>query len=61
MKSRTSAVGFLVAIFVFFLGLLISGELKSSDGSLMESVPLYLAIAVPGGLLAAWIASRGRR
>ncbi|MFF9866330.1 hypothetical protein ACF1G0_13010 [Streptomyces sp. NPDC013953] len=62
MSSRkTTTVGALAAIWIFFLGLLISNQLKSPDGDLGQSLIIFAVIAVPGGVLAGWLAGAGRR
>lgn len=58
---KQGTTGVLVAIFVLFLGMLIHSQLQAPDGKLGEALLIYTAIAVPGGLLAAWIAGTGRR
>ncbi|MFE6162724.1 hypothetical protein ACFQ7F_27840 [Streptomyces sp. NPDC056486] len=62
MRAPTSKrTGMLVAAFVFFFVLLISSEFMTDDGSVTQAALLYAAIAVPGGLLVFWVATRGRR
>ncbi|MGW7082659.1 hypothetical protein ACWGH2_04045 [Streptomyces sp. NPDC054871] len=53
--------GMLVTAFAFFFVLLISSEFMTDDGSVAQSALFYAAIAVPGGLLVYWVATRGRR
>ncbi|MFZ4268631.1 hypothetical protein [Streptomyces arboris] len=62
MRTLTSKkLGSIIAVFAFFFILVITGELMAEDGSLTQSVLAYLAVAVPGGLLVFWVATRGRR
>ncbi|MEV7419178.1 hypothetical protein [Streptomyces sp. NPDC089919] len=60
MKKRMAGVGMPVGIGVFFLGLLVSEQVRSGPGELLPAVLLYAAIAVPGGLATWWLAARPR-
>ncbi|GHB29988.1 hypothetical protein GCM10010331_15450 [Streptomyces xanthochromogenes] len=51
----------LTAIIVFFLGMLLHDQLRSDSSALATSLLTFAAIAVPGGLLAWWLAGRPRR
>lgn len=61
VPSRLTRRGMLVAAFVFFFVLLISGELMTDDVSVAQAALFYTAIAVPGSLLVFWVATRSRR
>lgn len=62
VRTPTSKkLGSIIAVFAFFFILVITGEVMADDGNLMQSVLFYLAVAVPGGLLVYWMATRGRR
>ncbi|MEU2954886.1 hypothetical protein [Streptomyces xanthochromogenes] len=59
--KRPAAIGMLTAIIVFFLGRLIHAQLRSDSSALATSLLTFAAIAIPGGLLAWWLAGRPRR
>ncbi|MET9090694.1 hypothetical protein ABZX72_01230 [Streptomyces cyaneofuscatus] len=62
MRTPTSKkLGAIIAVFAFFFILVITGEIMADDGNPTQSVLFYLAVAVPGGLLVYWLATRGRR
>ncbi|GAA2417765.1 hypothetical protein ACFPFX_04585 [Streptomyces mauvecolor] len=61
MRTRPAVIGMLTAIIVFFLGMLIHAQLRSGSGELGTSLLTFAAVAVPGGLLAWWLAGRPRR
>ncbi|MFF2536682.1 hypothetical protein [Streptomyces cyaneofuscatus] len=62
VRTPTSKrLGAIIAVFAFFFILVITGEIMADDGNLTQSVLFYLAVAVPGGLLVYWLATRGRR
>ncbi|MEU3049968.1 hypothetical protein ABZ705_26250 [Streptomyces sp. NPDC006984] len=51
----------MVAVFAFFLGLLIHNQLSSPGGDLGQALIIFALVAVPGALLVAWLAGAGRR
>ncbi|GGU51497.1 hypothetical protein [Streptomyces violascens] len=59
--KRPAVIGMLTAITVFFLGMLINAQLRADSGALGTSLLTFAAIAVPGGVLAWWLAGRPRR
>ncbi|KOU33628.1 hypothetical protein [Streptomyces sp. WM6378] len=59
--KRPAVIGMLTAITVFFLGMLIHAQLHSDSSELGTPLLTFVAIAVPGGLLAWWLAGRPRR
>ncbi|MFI6055446.1 hypothetical protein ACIBCO_35840 [Streptomyces violascens] len=61
MRTRPAVIGMLTAIIVFFLGMLITTQLRSDSGALGTSLLTFAAVAIPGGLLAWWLAGRPRR
>ncbi|GGU47343.1 hypothetical protein [Streptomyces violascens] len=61
MKTRPAVVGMLTAIIVFFLAMLITTQLRSDSSELGATLLTFAAVAVPGGLLAWWLAGRPRR
>ncbi|MFE9404716.1 hypothetical protein ACFYNY_23590 [Streptomyces sp. NPDC006530] len=60
-RRRPSVIGMLSAIAVFFLTMLIHAQLRSDSHALGTALATFAAIAVPGGLLAWWLAGRPRR
>ncbi|MFC8273151.1 hypothetical protein ACFUJR_11575 [Streptomyces sp. NPDC057271] len=58
---RTTSIGAITAIFIFFLGLLVHNQMNAPDGNLGQALLLFAAVAVPGGLFIAWLAGKGRR
>ncbi|WP_167161530.1 hypothetical protein [Streptomyces sp. MBT27] len=56
-----AVIGMLPAIIVFFLGMLLHDQLRSDSSALATSLLTFAAIAVPGVLLAWWLAGRPRR
>ncbi|WP_331721349.1 hypothetical protein [Streptomyces sp. NBC_00212] len=61
MRTRPAVIGMLTAIIVFFLGMLIHAQLRTDSSALGSSLLTFAAVAVPGGLLAWWLAGRPRR
>ncbi|MFJ8586207.1 hypothetical protein ACIRD2_16360 [Streptomyces sp. NPDC093595] len=62
MSSRKSTtIGVLAAIFIFFLGLLIHDQVTSPSGELGQALVIFALVAVPGAFFAAWLAGAGRR
>lgn len=60
-SRRSTTIGALVAVFAFFLGLLIHDQLSSPGGDLGQALIIFALVAVPGALLVAWLAGAGRR
>ncbi|GAA2469496.1 hypothetical protein ACFPFX_25815 [Streptomyces mauvecolor] len=61
MRTRPAAIGMLTAVIVFFLGMLINAQIRADSSELGTSLLTFAAVAVPGGLLAWWLAGRPRR
>ncbi|RFU87499.1 hypothetical protein DY218_06710 [Streptomyces triticagri] len=59
-KGTASAIAGITAVLLFFLVMLIT-EQQRLGGGLGETILIYAAVVLPGGALAAWIATRGRR
>ncbi|RII14275.1 hypothetical protein DSC45_21540 [Streptomyces sp. YIM 130001] len=58
--GTAAAVGRIAAVMLFFLAMFISDQ-QRFGGGLGEAVLMYAAVALPGGALAAWFATRGRQ
>ncbi|MFG3285299.1 hypothetical protein [Streptomyces sp. NPDC048111] len=60
-RRRPAVIGMISAIMVFFLAMLIHAQLRSDSHALGPALATFAATAVPGGLLAWWLAGRPRR